>query len=463
MKNNLIEKGKKQLVNKHTMYAVAKQTVYWLFVLVFMELMLHISTFGMPKLRFGYVLGFSGAAACLLALAMSCIKGKLQFPVMFAVTLLLTVFYGSQRVYYAAFGTLYSVAHIQLGADAITSFWKETLLTIWNNLLWILILFAPLTGLCMIRKYRRDWFGETNAAWRVSLALAAAIFHLGTVCSLEIGEVEFYSNRYFYYSETATTDQTTERFGLLTAFRLDISELLGWHSEDQPNDYYLPAESTEPTTTPATTEPTQGESTSIYMPSVEYNVLNIDFDALNGMTDSETQLALNTYCDSLAGTNKNPYTGMLKDYNLIVLCAEAFSPAAIHKELTPTLYRLANEGIIFNNYYNTYPNNTIDGEYTLCMGLYPDTSRGKDDSSFYASRNNLLSFCLGNVFKNQRGIQGYGYHNYDGGYYGRYDSHPNMGYKMKFAFDGLNFTTDWPSSDLEMMQQSVDDYISAKE
>ena len=112
MKNNLIEKGKKQLVNKHTMYAVAKQTVYWLFVLVFMELMLHISTFGMPKLRFGYVLGFSGAAACLLALAMSCIKGKLQFPVMFAVTLLLTVFYGSQRVYYAAFGTLYSVAHI---------------------------------------------------------------------------------------------------------------------------------------------------------------------------------------------------------------------------------------------------------------------------------------------------------------------------------------------------------------
>ena len=30
--------------------------------------------------------------------------------------------------------------------------------------------------------------------------------------------------------------------------------------------------------------------------------------------------------------------------------------------------RLANEGIVFNNYYHTYPNNTIDGEYKT----YPD-------------------------------------------------------------------------------------------
>ena len=50
MKSNLIEKGKKQLVNKAAMYAVVKQTVYWLFTLVFLELMLHISAFGIPKL-----------------------------------------------------------------------------------------------------------------------------------------------------------------------------------------------------------------------------------------------------------------------------------------------------------------------------------------------------------------------------------------------------------------------------
>jgi len=148
-------------------------------------------------------------------------------------------------------------------------------------------------------------------------------------------------------------------------------------------------------------------------------VLDIDFDALNGLTEDERIRAINDYCASIPGTNQNAYTGMLSDYNLIVLCAESFSSGAIHPELTPTLYRLSREGFIFENYYNTYPNNTTDGEYTLCMGLYPDGSRGKAASSFYASRGSYLPFCLGNVFSQQLGIQGYGYHNYLGSYYGR--------------------------------------------
>ena len=150
MKSNLIEKGKKQLVNKEAMRAAVKQAAYWLFALVYMELLLHIPVFGAPELRFGYVFGFSGVFACLLALAMSWLQGKTRFAVMFTVTMLLTVFYGSQQVYYAAFGTLYSVAHIQLGGEAITSFWKETLLTIRNNLLWILMLFVPLILLTLL-------------------------------------------------------------------------------------------------------------------------------------------------------------------------------------------------------------------------------------------------------------------------------------------------------------------------
>jgi arylsulfatase A-like enzyme len=154
---------------------------------------------------------------------------------------------------------------------------------------------------------------------------------------------------------------------------------------------------------------------------------------------------------------------MLEDYNLIVLCAEAFFPGAIHEEVTPTLYKLANSGFVFQNYYTTFPNNTTDGEYTLCMGLYPDMSRGKTMASFYASRESYLPYCLGNIFSQQKGVSGYGYHNYLGSYYGRDESHTNMGYEMKFADAGMEFTTDWPSSDLEMMMQSVDDYIDSGE
>jgi len=46
-----------------------------------------------------------------------------------------------------------------------------------------------------------------------------------------------------------------------------------------------------------------------------------------------------------------------------------------------------------------------------------------------------------------------------GDYYARRLTHPNIGYTMKFNKKGLTFQTNWPSSDYEMMQQSVDDYL----
>ena len=150
---------------------------------------------------------------------------------------------------------------------------------------------------------------------------------------------------------------------------------------------------------------------------------------------------------------------MLKDYNLILICAESFSPAAVDPEITPTLYKLTHEGFVFNNFYNSFPNTTIDGEYTLTQGLYPDATRGKDNSSMLASSDNALPFALGNIFAEQRDIKSWGYHNNIGSYYKRYLSHPNMGYEMQFNHSGMEMTGYWPTSDLEMMEQSVDDYI----
>ena len=38
-----------------------------------------------------------------------------------------------------------------------------------------------------------------------------------------------------------------------------------------------------------------------------------------------------------------------------------------------------------------------------------------------------------------------------------------MGYTFKAADSGLDIKIDWPSSDLEMMEASVDDYLSSRE
>lgn len=426
--------------NRIPMKATLLSTAFWWFTLVYLETLLHSQVFTDFSLRYVFVIGFSFPIAAVIALLMSFLPRKANFPVSLLLTLVLIVLYGSELVYNAVFGSLYSMAMMALGGDALGAFWKETLLTMMENILPLVLLFIPVVVMLLLKKFAPMAFDRTSKVARMGLLIAAILLQVGVTLCLQIGGTGYFTNHYFYNSIDTTIDQATDRFGLLTAIRLELTM-----TEGDEENYY--------------TDDTQAEENEV----VEYNVLEIDFDHLNTLTDNKKQLAINEYCASLTGTNKNEYTGMLSDYNLILLCGESFSTAAIDPVLTPTLYKLANEGFIFNNYYNTYPNTTTDGEYSLCFGLFPDTSRGKSASSFYASRGSYLPFALGNLFMEQKEIQSYGYHNYYGTYYGRNQSHPNLGYKMKFAGAGMKFSSYWPASDLEMMQQSIDDYIGQEQ
>lgn len=385
-----------------------------------------------------YALGFTLSAALLVTLVLSFLR-KGRFGAEVFLTAVLTLLYGSQIVYHFIFGTLYSVAMVSQGREAMTNFWRELLAAMGDHFPWLIALLVPLALRIFLRKGLK---GELRAKGRiVLLALAVALFALTRAGIRQTG-TEMFSDEDYYRSREIATNQNVQRFGLLTTIRLELTR----HAKTEEQDYYIPEE-------------TQGENPAQKPAEVRYNVMDIDFDALNALTEDKKLLAINDYCSKVTGTNQNEYTGMLKDYNLIVMCAESFSPAAIDKDLTPNLYKLTQQGIIFNNYYNTFPNTTTDGEYALMQGLYPDAGRSKAVSSLYASRSSYLPFTLGNVFQSQRGVESFGYHNYRGSYYGRSESHPNMGYTMKFAGDGMTFTTNWPASDLEMMEQSVDDYI----
>lgn len=418
-------------------WTAAKPAFYWAFALMYWECLLSGAVFHSFGVRI-YALGFTLSAALLVTLVLSFLR-KGRFGAEVFLTAVLTLLYGSQIVYHFIFGTLYSAAMVSQGGEAMTNFWRELLAAMGDHFPWLIALLVPLALRIFLRKGLK---GELRAKGRiVLLALAVALFALTRAGIWQTG-TEMFSDEDYYRSGEIATNQTTQRFGLLTTIRLELTR----HAKTEEQDYYIPEE-------------TQGENPAQEPAEVKYNVMNIDFDALNALTEDKKLLAINDYCSKVTGTNQNEYTGMLKDYNLIVMCAESFSPAAIDKELTPNLYKLTQQGIIFNNYYNTFPNTTTDGEYALMQGLYPDAGRSKAVSSLYASRNSYLPFTLGNVFQSQRGVESFGYHNYRGSYYGRSESHPNMGYTMKFAGDGMTFTTNWPASDLEMMEQSVDDYI----
>ena len=418
-------------------WTAAKPAFYWAFALMYWECLLSGAVFHSFGVRI-YALGFTLSAALLVTLVPSFLR-KGRFGAEILLTAVLTLLYGSQIVYHFIFGTLYSVAMVSQGGEAMTNFWRELLAAMGDHFPWLVALLVPLALRIFLRKGLK---GELRAKGRiVLLALAVALFALTRAGIRQTG-TEMFSDEDYYRSREIATNQNVQRFGLLTTIRLELTR----HAKTEEQDYYIPEE-------------TQGENPAQEPAEVRYNVMDIDFDALNALTEDKKLLAINDYCSKVTGTNQNEYTGMLKDYNLIVMCAESFSPAAIDKELTPNLYKLTQQGIIFNNYYNTFPNTTTDGEYALMQGLYPDAGRSKAVSSLYASRNSYLPFTLGNAFQSQRGVESFGYHNYRGSYYGRSESHPNMGYTMKFAGDGMTFTTNWPASDLEMMEQSIDDYI----
>ena len=160
-------------------------------------------------------------------------------------------------------------------------------------------------------------------------------------------------------------------------------------------------------------------------------------------------------------------TGYFEGYNLIYICGESFWTYACNEEVTPTLYKMAHNGIVLNNYYNSFKNTTTNGEYAFNTSMWPDVSRiannGTDVGSFAQSASKFMPQGLGDLTLQDKNTTTLAFHNYYGKYYRRILSWPNLGYQCKFMGSGMTFTTTWPSSDLEMMQQSIPDYINSDE
>ncbi len=194
---------------------------------------------------------------------------------------------------------------------------------------------------------------------------------------------------------------------------------------------------------------------------IEYNVMNIDFDSLIATETNSTVKKLHEYFKNEAPTEKNAYTGMFKGYNLIMLTAEGFYPFAVDKTLTPTLYKMQQQGFNFTNYYNSpWAVSTSDGEYVECTGLIPKSGIW----SFYRSgeRNIFFPFSMPQQYLNSGVTTVYGYHNNTYSYYHRDVSHPNIGYLYKGLGNGLNVKKTWPESDKEMIEVTVNEYMNSQ-
>lgn len=425
------------------MYAIA---------ILFWELLLRTQT-GFEDISF-YFLLFIPAQAMLLSALTGWLKPKFNRITTPIVMLLPFAYYVSQLIYYRIFGSLFSVSMIGLGTDAVENFGWALVDTIKESVLWIILCLVPVILIAAFSYFApKRYFKKFRPLLHLlSLMKTVILWLLAVVLLLPFGTKD--GTPYAAYSSSLVdTDTASSQIGALTNSIVELGYRLFGLTSDEKDDTLL-----VPTAPAPPQEPTVDSSPNI--------LSGVDFTVLKGLTDDKGKQQLCDYFAAVSPTNKNEWTGKLKDYNLIYICAESFCKYAIDPVVTPTLYKLSHEGFKLNNFYNSFKNTTTNGEYALMTGLWADVSRdadcGTDSGSFPQSKDKYIPFALGNMFEGT-GVKTYAYHNFAGYYYSRNKTHPNLGYtttRFLGGKNGMHFTTSWPSSDFEMMEQSIPDYVN---
>ncbi len=366
-------------------------------------------------------------------------------------------------IFWQVFKTAFSFALViggSEGVNALTEFSSLVIAAIQSNILSILLFALPLI-VFLIYTIRNPKFRylrpELTMKWTTAMIILMAIFTLKINAATE----DTYAPQNLYSSQWVK-DLSLRKLGFDLTALSDLKYTL-FPSLVPQKDFVAftvptieaPSDKMVDIIDVVMTYPDldSDEAVSLYYSD---NVMDYDFAGLAENEEDSDHQWLDQYMASATPTTKNAYTGMFKDYNLILLTAESFSPWAVDKDLTPTLYKLVNTGFVINNFYIPAFNNTSDGEYMVCTGLIPN---GQGNHSFQNTADNDMALCFGNIL----GPLGYStnaYHPHTYTFYERDQTHPNMGYDYKGYGNGLDVTYMWPESDLEAVEKSIDEYIN---
>ena len=328
----------------------------------------------------------------------------------------------------------------------------------------IIIVLLPCVLLCIFGG-RLLGFERFDIRFAGVVLAAAVIFHvvgLGVIHLPWKGDV---TPGQLYQVDTNFDDQV-EQLGMWTMLRLDVKHMFIKPSRNVDADFSgLDSLGGGASSSAASSggDTSQGEQEPVIDTSP--NVMDVDLAQIAQSTDNSDIQWLANYFNSVTPTKKNEYTGMFKGYNVIQLVIEGFSGYAIDPQLTPTLYKLANEGFVFNNYYTAlHYTSTSNGECQTLLGLYP-----KNGNPITMKRTGELGTNCYFSLAQQLGREGYLVNGYHGNYemYGRQASHTNLGYNWKQFGTGLEVDTNangdiaWPARDTQVIENSVDDYINS--
>ena len=423
----------------------------WIFVplmVLFNELLLHfwtvetivpgrLLTVTLFALSFGGILGF----------LTSLLTPKAQKWAAVVITLLVSVVNLMEYFLHDAYQNFMPFVTIFAGAGGVMTDYLEMILSLLVRNLWrIGLVLLPIVLYAIFAACKKQrWIT------RGLLILAAAILCLasfGAVQLVGLDDDQLGSNYEF--------DSAVQAFGLNMAMIQDLIYQSG--AVEQELEFELMAPETMPTIQSTTQPAVQEEVEETTEPIVYgYNVLDLDFADLAANTKNSNIASLHSYVASQAPSQQNEYTGLFEGKNLIFITAEAFTTQAVDPELTPTLYRLANEGIKFTDYYQpAWGASTTSGEYSNVVGLVP-ANGGSCMSEAYQQD---LFLTIGSQLQ-ALGYTSTAYHNHLYTFYSRHQTHTGLGYDKFIGMgNGMEQVTNtFPESDLEMMEFTLAQYI----
>ena len=390
--------------------------------------------------RLAVIACFSAGLGCLLGLITSFFGPKAGKITTVVLSALVSVIVLTEYFLSDAYKNFMDLRTIFTGAGGVAQDYSALVFSMLGRNLWrILLLLAPamvfgLLGTCK------------QIRWKGKGILGVACLGLYL---LGFGAVHTLTQDASVLGRAYNFDTAVRCMGLNMALTLDTKNLLFPRtSEPEFVQLEIPA--------PAPVEETQPTDKD---PEVEYgyNVFDLDYLKMAEEAGSANIASLDRYVASLTPSRQNEYTGLFKGKNLILITAEAFSAEVIDPELTPTLYRMANEGIKFHEYYQpAWGASTTTGEFSNLFGIVP-TNGG---TSMMMTRGQHMLVNMGYRLKDE-GYFSAAYHNHVANFYDRYLTHTKMGYD---TFAARYYNLDeikgcWPESDLEMIDVTVPKYI----
>lgn len=417
--------------------------LYNFLFLLYIEFIFHYSCFKEFDIINSIFLLFLSIIFGVLLTFMTSLTKKERFNniLMKIIWIFIVITFSAELIYYKIYESFFSLNGLFF-LSAIKGGYDKVLQTIWQNIISVLLLFIPIIISIIKLSKKNPKYDKTDAL--VMLGLVALSFSYLTINIQYLNRENNY-NHYNLLFKINMPDLNVKNFGLIASISISVERrIFGFKAVNEESEDIF---SNKPT------------SLSKNM-SVSYNIdENINLDNLINNESNNNIKEIHQYFNSQTPTTKNKFSGIFENKNIIFIIAESFDEIAIDKDITPTLYKIKNEGIKFNNYFAPkYPASTADGEYMLEWATLPIIG---ENYSLIDMVYNTNPYILPRILKNN-GYKTYVYHDYFGYYNRRKKYFSTLNFDgMKYCEEGITTKCDhFHGSDMDMMEQTPDDFIN---